>query len=385
MLTASYVGRPHHPDLRGRRLRSRRPGRCRSRVAYTGLCGTDLHILHGDMDARVQTPLRLRPRDERHDRRRRRGRRRAGASATASPSCRSPGTAPARPASRATSTSARTSTSSASTPPARCRSCWNVPAETLVRLPDGARASTTRRSSSRSPSPCTTCGARELDARREGRRHRRRPDRRAHRHGRPRTSAPRWSSIELDEKRRAQIDGLGFATLDPRAVDQVAWVDEWTGGAGADVVFEVSGAAAAVLGATALAKVRGTIVVVAIHPTPREIDLQRVFWRELACSARASTSAQDFETAVELVADGVIPADLLITRIVPLEPDRSDAFADLEAGRAMKILVDVGRAQADERPVRPRPARPPSSPAPAAASASPWPRRSPRPAPTSSA
>src|SRR6478735_11921576 len=26
-------------------------------VAYTGLCGTDLHILHGSMDARVQTPL----------------------------------------------------------------------------------------------------------------------------------------------------------------------------------------------------------------------------------------------------------------------------------------------------------------------------------------
>ncbi len=87
--------------------------------------------------------------------------------------------------------------------------------------------------------------------------------------------------IEVDEGRRSRIDALGFTTLDPLAEDQVAWVEEWTDGAGADVVFEVSGAAAAVLGATALAKVRGTIVVVAIHPTPREIDLQRVFWREL--------------------------------------------------------------------------------------------------------
>src|SRR5665213_266485 len=26
-------------------------------VAYCGLCGTDLHIIHGDMDARVITPL----------------------------------------------------------------------------------------------------------------------------------------------------------------------------------------------------------------------------------------------------------------------------------------------------------------------------------------
>jgi (R,R)-butanediol dehydrogenase/meso-butanediol dehydrogenase/diacetyl reductase len=102
----------------------------------------------------------------------------------------------------------------------------------------------------------------------------------------------------------------------------------------------VSGAAQAVLGATSLAKVRGTIVVVAIHPTPREIDLQRVFWRELSILGARVYERRDFETAVELVAEGVIPADLLITRIVPLSAT-AEAFADLEAGRAMKILVDV--------------------------------------------
>ena len=32
-------------------------GQVQIAVAYTGLCGTDLHILHGSMDARVQTPL----------------------------------------------------------------------------------------------------------------------------------------------------------------------------------------------------------------------------------------------------------------------------------------------------------------------------------------
>jgi hypothetical protein len=37
----------------------------------------------------------------------------------------------------------------------------------------------------------------------------------------------------------------------------------------------------------------------------------------------------------------VIPSDLLITRIVPLSATQ-EAFADLEAARAMKILVDVG-------------------------------------------
>ena len=32
------------------------PGEVRLDVAYCGLCGTDLHIAHGAMDARVQTP-----------------------------------------------------------------------------------------------------------------------------------------------------------------------------------------------------------------------------------------------------------------------------------------------------------------------------------------
>ena len=31
-------------------------GEVRIAVAYTGICGTDLHILHGSMDHRVRTP-----------------------------------------------------------------------------------------------------------------------------------------------------------------------------------------------------------------------------------------------------------------------------------------------------------------------------------------
>ena len=48
------------------------------------------------------------------------------------------------------------------------------------------------------------------------------------------------------------------------------------------------------------------------------------------------------ERAVELVADGAIPVDGLITRVVPLTEVES-AFEALEAGQAMKILVGVSR------------------------------------------
>lgn len=146
--------------------------------------------------------------------------------------------------------------------------------------------------------------------------------------------------IEVDASRRSQAETLGFATIDPVAANQVAAVEEWTGGAGADIVFEVSGAAAAVRGATDLAEVRGTIVVVAIHPQPREIDLQRVFWRELEILGARVYDRTDFETAVQLLAEGVIPVDAMLTGVVPL--DRvAEAFGMLESGQAMKVLVDV--------------------------------------------
>jgi 2-desacetyl-2-hydroxyethyl bacteriochlorophyllide A dehydrogenase len=147
---------------------------------------------------------------------------------------------------------------------------------------------------------------------------------------------------EIDANRRAAAEEMGLRTLDPSAVDQVAWVEEWTGGAGADVVFEVSGSAAAVLGATSLAKVRGTLVVVAIHSQPRPLDLHRLFWRELRILGARVYERRDFERAVELVAEGAIPADRLITRVFPLA-ETASAFEALEEGRAMKLLVEVGR------------------------------------------
>lgn len=151
--------------------------------------------------------------------------------------------------------------------------------------------------------------------------------------------------VELDAGRRAFADALGIRTIDPRDVDAVAWVEDWTDAAGADVVFEVAGAAAAVLSATSYAKVRGTIVVVAIHPEPRPIDLQRVFWRELRLLGARVYQRTDFEEAVRLVAAGAVPTDALISGVVPLGSVQ-EAFETLEKGAALKLLVDVAEASA---------------------------------------
>ena len=116
-------------------------------------------------------------------------------------------------------------------------------------------------------------------------------------------------------------------------------VDEWTSGAGAAVAFEVSGSPAGVAMATQVLATRGRLVMVAIHPQPREVDLFRLFWRELSIIGARVYERRDVERAVDLLAQGAIPADELITRVVPIR-QINEAFDALEGGGEVKILVD---------------------------------------------
>lgn len=145
---------------------------------------------------------------------------------------------------------------------------------------------------------------------------------------------------EPDADRRAFAEAQGSTVIDPLNDDLAALVDEATAGAGADVVFEVAGTRGTALDATRYARTRGRVVFVAIHPEPVPADLHRIFWRELEVLGARVYEREDFERAIELLAAGEIPAEALITRVVQLE-DTEAAFGALLAAEAMKILVDV--------------------------------------------
>jgi (R,R)-butanediol dehydrogenase / meso-butanediol dehydrogenase / diacetyl reductase len=316
------------------------PGEVQIAVAYNGICGTDLHILSGHMDARVATPAVI-------------GHEMSGTIsalgdgvegwAVGDPVTVMPlawdGTCPACLAGN--SHICQNLDFVGIDSPGALQGRWNVDAGLLVRLPAGLSL---QHAALVEPTAVAVHDVRraELEAGQKA----------VVIGGGPigvliaavaRSFGGEVAVVELDPKRRKTIADLGFTVLDPLE-DPVAWVEEWTGGAGADVVFEVSGAAAAVLGAVDYAKVRGTLVVVAIHPEPRPINLQRVFWRELRLLGARVYQRDDFDTAVALLATGAIPADALITKTVPLR-DIQSAFDALTGGDAMKILIDVQAGQ----------------------------------------
>ncbi|TQS41212.1 zinc-dependent alcohol dehydrogenase [Cryptosporangium phraense] len=316
------------------------PGELQVAVAYCGLCGTDLHIAHGNMDARVKTPLVF-------------GHEASGTVAAVGPGVEGwavgdpltvmpllwDGTCAACLAGHQHICQNLTFVGIDS--PGALQQRWNVPASIAVPLPADL--------SLRTAALVEPVAVAVHDVRRSelqvG-------DRAVVLGGGPigvliacvaRHAGARVLVAEVDPGRRGLASALGFDVVDPATDDVPEFVEGWTGGTGADVVFEVSGAAAAARSTTALAKVRGTIVVVAIHAAAREIDLQRVFWRELRLLGARVYQRSDFERAIELLHGGVIPADELITGVVPLD-GTPGAMADLSAGRAMKILVDVAGA-----------------------------------------
>lgn len=145
---------------------------------------------------------------------------------------------------------------------------------------------------------------------------------------------------EPNRFRRTVAERLGVLSVDPTEPGLELTLDSWTGGAGADVAFEVSGSPAGLRTATHALRVRGRLVVVAIHTQPVAVDLFRVFWRELELVGARVYERADFERAVELLATGAIPAAELISAVEPLDRT-NEAFAALESGAGVvKVLID---------------------------------------------
>jgi len=338
LLTAAYVG-DRTISIEEATARAPAPGEVQVEVAFVGICGTDLHILHGAMDARVSLPAII-------------GHEMSGRIAeigdgvtgwqVGDPVTVMPldwdGTCPACRAGHQHICQHLDFVGIDS--PGALQGRWNVRAELLVPLPAdlaldhaalvepvAVAVHDVRRSELAAGDHVVVLG------------------------GGPigvliavvaRDAGATVLLSEPDPGRRATVERLGIEAVDPGATDLVTLVEGRTGGAGADVVFEVSGAAPAVLAATSVAKVRGTVVVVAIHPRPTPVDLQRVFWRELRLLGARVYQRTDFERAVELVASGVVPAAELITEVVTLDR-AAEAFTALEGGQAMKVLVDCQR------------------------------------------
>jgi len=148
---------------------------------------------------------------------------------------------------------------------------------------------------------------------------------------------------EINPARRAKIAQLGLSSIDPAQVDVAkTFQDKW---GGANVIFEVSGSDPGAALMTAAAATRGRIIMVGINGRKPPVDLFQFFWRELELFGARVYEPEDYERAIRLVADKAFDFDAFITEVVDLSEIQS-AFTRMDKSPdAMKLLIRVGDVQ----------------------------------------
>jgi L-iditol 2-dehydrogenase len=142
--------------------------------------------------------------------------------------------------------------------------------------------------------------------------------------------------------RLAKAAELGHETVDFSAGDPVAAVRELTGGRGADVALECSGASEAVAECVGLLRKGGRVAVIGIPMEDARIPMQRLVLDEIDVVGVRAT-AGEMPRAIQLVAAGRIRLRELITHRFALD-DFAEAYATFTERRdgALKVIVRPG-------------------------------------------
>jgi (R,R)-butanediol dehydrogenase/meso-butanediol dehydrogenase/diacetyl reductase len=324
-------------EIENRVAEAPEPGQVAIEVAYTGICGTDLHIYHGNMDSRVGPAAVI-------------GHEMSGRVAVIGDEVT--GWAVGQPVTVMPTLSCGRCAACQGwnqhichamnflgiDSPGAMQSIWNVPADLMFALPDAlplhhaalvepvaVAVHDVRRARIGIGDHVVVVGGGPVGvliamlSRHRG---------------------ARVLLVEPNPFRRKVARRIGLRAVDPRTTDVVALVNERTAGAGADVAFEVSGVAGGVNTAVDVLTTRGRLVMVAIHPQPRAVDLHQFFWRELELFGARHYQRADIAEAIRLIDTGAIPAQHLISQTRPVH-EVDAAFTALEEGAdVMKVLLE---------------------------------------------
>jgi 2-desacetyl-2-hydroxyethyl bacteriochlorophyllide A dehydrogenase len=150
---------------------------------------------------------------------------------------------------------------------------------------------------------------------------------------------------EINEKRLALAQSLGFDTINAKTEDVMKQVGELTNGNGFDIVFEVSGSKAGILLTTSACKIHGTIVPLSLSGAAVEFELGKVSFKEMRVIGTRVYSRDDFENGVYFLERMSKEYDLnqLITDIVPLKNAQMAIDSMKSGSNTGKILIDCQR------------------------------------------
>ncbi|MCD8352010.1 MAG: alcohol dehydrogenase catalytic domain-containing protein [Planctomycetaceae bacterium] len=148
---------------------------------------------------------------------------------------------------------------------------------------------------------------------------------------------------EPNAYRRGVAERLGFQTVDPTSDGFDKALMEASDSLGFDVVFEASGSRPGVTASTKYAKITGKVMVIGMTKEPYPVDLSAVFAKELVLEGVRIHAQYNFIGAIELLKNEALRSQFLplMTDVFPME-EIEDAFAFAQsAGDFMKVIVKM--------------------------------------------
>ncbi|THV12772.1 NAD(P)-dependent alcohol dehydrogenase [Rhizobium rhizophilum] len=146
------------------------------------------------------------------------------------------------------------------------------------------------------------------------------------------------SDISETKLKLAETYG-GITGVNLKEVDLIETVNEATDGWGADIVFECSGAAAAIKDLFKLVRPGGTVVLVGLPPEPVAVDLAAACFRECRIET-VFRYANVFDRALALIAAGKVDLKPLVSGTYGFEQSIT-AFERAAEGRPEDVKLQI--------------------------------------------
>ena len=112
-----------------------------------------------------------------------------------------------------------------------------------------------------------------------------------------------------------------------------------SGGVGADVLFECSGAPSAVEMGLQLVRKQGKYTQIGLFGRPISVDMDKIALKELRVTGSFAQKWTAWKRALELLAAGTVRLKPLISDVLPLA-DWEEGYAKMERKEGLKILLE---------------------------------------------
>ncbi|WP_394138461.1 zinc-dependent alcohol dehydrogenase [Cytobacillus oceanisediminis] len=147
---------------------------------------------------------------------------------------------------------------------------------------------------------------------------------------------------EVNPFRIEMASKFGFKTINPTQQDFAGALNKLTNNQGADVTIEATGTNGGLVACIEGARIKGTVILAGLPKKNADFDTYRIIAKELNITGTRVYKKEDYNRAIELLKNKKIDLTPLISNVIPLESAAEKGFVAIDNGdNVIKILIEI--------------------------------------------